>query len=62
MAGVIVALLKRWPDNRLPYSPGQMDELCQQLMQSNVEAVLAKKCNRHSSVEARTADCLTTLV
>lgn len=43
MAGAVVALIKWWLDNKLPYSPEQMDELCQQLLQANAAAALGEK-------------------
>ena len=43
MAGAVVALLKWWLDNKLPYSPVKMDEMCQQLLQANAAAALARR-------------------
>ncbi len=43
MAGAVVASIKWWLDNKLPYSPEKMDEMCQQLLQTNANMALGKK-------------------
>ncbi len=42
LAGTLITLLKWWLDNKMPYSPEQMDEIFQQLVMPGVQAWLGK--------------------
>jgi AcrR family transcriptional regulator len=45
IAGALLALLKWWLDNKMPYPPEQMDEVFQNLMMPGVRGTLLYKVN-----------------